>query len=418
MHICLFEDIHHRNFLPLAYLRPLYELRCGASTLRENLESWFPGSAVSLHVRPDLAAFWRREHSPQSVNTLADRDTWFINGRVIADERLVKLVRSKKPRQCAYFRGGDLAAFRVEGGNLRTLLHRWPDPIGPEDVAGLPAEQIDCAMVRYPWDLVSNTAAEIERFFGLRRRRDGAAGKTRVDRRATLLNGRQIRIGRESVVKAGAVIDATGGPVLLGRNVTVLPHAMIEGPASIGEHSVIRAGARIYHGTSIGSHCKVGGEVEASVVQSYSNKQHDGYLGHSYLGSWVNLGAGTITSDLKNTYGHVRVRLGGEEIDTGLQFAGLTMGDHSLSGIGSLFDAGTVVGVACNLFGPGIPPKFVPSFSWGGQGRFTLHDPGKAVETASRMMARRGVAMSDAYRERLLELCSITRTERANAGIS
>src|SRR5258706_6082267 len=166
MHICLFEDIQYRNFLPLAYLRPLYELRCGASTLRENLEAWFPGSRISLHVRPDLAEFWREEHT--SVNTLADRDTWFINGRVIADERLTKLVRSKKPRQCAYFAGGELAAFHLEGSNLRALLHRWPEPIGPEDVAGIPAEQIECTMVRLPWDLVSTTPGEVERSFGFR----------------------------------------------------------------------------------------------------------------------------------------------------------------------------------------------------------------------------------------------------------
>jgi UDP-N-acetylglucosamine diphosphorylase/glucosamine-1-phosphate N-acetyltransferase len=158
--------------------------------------------------------------------------------------------------------------------------------------------------------------------------------------------------------------------------------------------------------------------VEASVIQSHSNKQHDGFLGHSYLGSWVNIGAGTNTSDLKNTYGHVKVRLGELEIDTGMQFMGLTMGDHSLTGISSMFDAGSVVGIACNLFGSGLPPKFVPSFSWGGAGGLKLHDPDKAVETAKRMMSRREVAMSPAYRKRLLEVCSMTRIERDHAGVS
>jgi UDP-N-acetylglucosamine diphosphorylase/glucosamine-1-phosphate N-acetyltransferase len=415
MHICLFEDTQYGHFLPLAHLRPLYELRCGASTLKEKLVASLPGAEVSLHVRPDLAGFWREEHSAPSVNALPERDTWFINGRVIADRRLARLVRSRKPRQCAYFREGDLAAFYLEGRNIRALLDRWPQPIGPEDVAGIPAEPLDCTMARYAWDLVTLTSGEIEKALGTA---SPAPGKSSVDRRASLLNRKSILIGRGSIVKPGAVLDATHGPVLLGRNVTVLPNAMIEGPAFIGDHTIVKAGAKIYHGTSIGPHCKVGGEVEASVIQSYSNKQHDGFLGHSYLGSWVNIGAGTNTSDLKNTYGHVRVRLGGREIDTGMQFLGLTMGDHSLAGINSMFDAGTVVGVSCNLFGTGIPPKFVPSFSWGGAGRLTLYDLEKAIATARRMMVRREVAMSAAYEARLREHFLMTRDERTGSGVS
>jgi UDP-N-acetylglucosamine diphosphorylase/glucosamine-1-phosphate N-acetyltransferase len=207
-------------------------------------------------------------------------------------------------------------------------------------------------------------------------------------------------LGEGCRVRPGAVLDAEEGPIILGRNVTVMSNAVIEGPAYVGDHSLIKIGAKIYHGTAIGPHCKVGGEVEASVLQSYANKQHEGFLGHSYLGSWVNLGADTNTSDLKNTYGTIRVAINGEMIETGHQFVGLTMGDHSKSGINVMFDTGSVVGVSCNIYGAAIPPKALPSFSWSGEGRCEAYDLEKGLETARRVMARRNVAMSEAY-ERL-----------------
>lgn len=419
MHVCLFEDIHFTNFLPLAYLRPVYELRCGALSLREKIETSIPRPSVSLHVRPDLAGFWREEQRAFPVNEIADRDTWFINGRVVADEKLMKLVRRKNPRGCAYVNNdGDIAAAYIEGSQVSAILRSWPRPFGPDSLAGIPSEPCECTLVKYPWDLVTQTPREIERDFGRRSGSTRAAGRSRVHRGAHVLNRKNVFIGRDSVIKPGAVLDAEEGPVILGRDVTVLSNAVIQGPAFVGDHSVIRAGAKIYHGTSIGAHCKVGGEVEASVIQSHSNKQHDGFLGHSYLASWVNIGAGTNTSDLKNTYGPVKVRLGETEIDTGLQFVGLTMGDHSKTGINVMFDTGTVVGVSCNLFGAGLPPKFVPSFAWGEKNALTLYQPDKALETSRRMMVRRDVRMSPAYERRMRDVFSWTEGERRKAGIS
>ena len=234
---------------------------------------------------------------------------------------------------------------------------------------------------------------------------------------AHLVNKKHILIGRGSVIKSGAVLDAENGPIIIGENVTVMPNAVIEGPAFIGDHSIIKVGAKIYHGTSIGERCKVGGEVEASVIQSYSNKQHDGFLGHSYLGSWVNIGADTNTSDLKNTYGTVKVFLNGELVDTKLQFVGLIMGDHSKTGINVMFDTGTIVGVSCNIYGAGLPPKFIPSFSWGGEGSFSTYNLEKSLETALRVMARRDVQMGAAYEMLMKDVYAATEDERRKAGI-
>jgi len=194
--------------------------------------------------------------------------------------------------------------------------------------------------------------------------------------------------------------------------VTVFPNATIEGPAFVGDDSRIKIGAKIYQGTTIGEVCKVGGEVEASIIHSHSNKQHDGFLGHSYLGQWVNLGADTNNSDLKNNYGTVKVYVEGEMVDTGSLFVGLMMGDHSKSGINTMFNTGTVVGVMCNVYGAGFPPKFIPSYTWGGAQELIEYELDKALDTARRVMARRDVQLTQAQEEMLRAVFELTRPLR------
>jgi len=198
----------------------------------------------------------------------------------------------------------------------------------------------------------------------------------------------------------------------IGNRVTVMPNSYLEGPLYIGDYSLVKASAKIYHGTSIGPHCKVGGEVENSIIHSYSNKQHEGFLGHAYLGSWINIGADTNNSDLKNTYGSVKVVVNGKTVDTGMQFVGLTMGDHSKTGINMMFDTGTVVGISSNLYGAGLPPKFVPSFSWGSPGSLSVFELEKSLEIARRMMARRDVRMTPAYETMMRHAFAATDDER------
>lgn len=419
MQFCIFEDQQYINFLPLVYFRPVYELRCGALSLREKIESLLPGRTVSLHCRQDHATLFSEEHQGRPVNVLADQDSWFINGRLIADDSFTKLLKKKPPGDIVYRIGGEIAAAFLGRTNARRFVNEQFADTGP--VRDLPSEPLTGVLMHYPWELVQRTAEEIERDCRiLKKRNNGTISRGRVPaamREAHLLNKKKIDIGKNSVIKAGAVLDAEHGSIIIGKNVLVMPNAVIEGPAFIGDYSTIKIGAKIYHGTSIGEHCKVGGEVEASIIQSYSNKQHDGYLGHSYLGSWINIGADTNTSDLKNTYGTVRVSLNGEPVETGLQFVGLTMGDHSKTGINVMFDTGTVVGVSCNVYGAGLPPKFLPSYSWGGIGSWTACRLEKSLETARRVMARRNVSMSQAYEKMFREVFRLTQDQRAKAGV-
>jgi UDP-N-acetylglucosamine diphosphorylase/glucosamine-1-phosphate N-acetyltransferase len=208
------------------------------------------------------------------------------------------------------------------------------------------------------------------------------------------------------------VIDASEGPVAIADGVTVMANASLAGPLSIGAGSILKMGAKIYGETTIGPVCKVGGEVGESIIHGYSNKQHDGFVGHSYLGQWVNIGAGTDTSDMKNNYSAVRLSVGGESVDSGHPFVGLFMGDHSKCGIGTTFNTGTIAGVCCNIFGAGFPPKFIPSFSWGGNAGFSEHDSEKAIETARIAMARRDRELDSAGESILREVFELTREER------
>jgi UDP-N-acetylglucosamine diphosphorylase/glucosamine-1-phosphate N-acetyltransferase len=233
-----------------------------------------------------------------------------------------------------------------------------------------------------------------------------------------VLGKKNIIVEKGAVIKPGSVLDAEEGPIYIGKNVTVFPQSTIIGPACILDGSSIKVGAQIYGNTTIGPVCKVGGEVEGSIIHSYSNKQHAGFLGHSYLGSWVNLGASTNTSDLKNNYGNIKVQIGTEQIDTGLTYAGLTMGDHSKSAIGTTFNTGTVVGVCCNVFGTGFPPKYIPSFAWcGTQQSYQTYQVEKAIALARVVMARRNMELSEAEADLLREVYHGTVEDRRRNGI-
>jgi UDP-N-acetylglucosamine diphosphorylase/glucosamine-1-phosphate N-acetyltransferase len=276
----------------------------------------------------------------------------------------------------------------------------------------LPQTQIGCKIIQFPWELVQLNAEQIENDFVSLKRKSKKAIAGKIYNGAHLLNRKNILIGSGSIIKPGVVLDAEHGPIIIEKNVSIMPNVVIEGPVFIGEGSQIKVGAKIYPGTSIGRECRIGGEVTRSIFQSYSNKAHDGFVGDSYIGSWVNLGADTNTSNLKNTYGNVNVFINGEEIDSGSQFVGLTIGDHSKSGINVMFNTGTVVGTSCNIFGDDLPPKYIPSFSWGSSGSFTSFDIEKSIEIAQRMMSRRGITMSKAYETMMRHVFNQTKQER------
>jgi len=200
------------------------------------------------------------------------------------------------------------------------------------------------------------------------------------------------------------VLHSQTGPIYIDRDVHILPHTAIEGPCYIGPGSIIKMGAKIYGGCSIGPVCKVGGEVENLIMQGYSNKQHEGYLGHAYIGEWCNFGADTNNSDLKNNYRNVKVQVNGRLVDTGQLFVGLFMGDHCKTGINTMFNTGTVVEVGCNIYGAGFPPRYIHAFVWGGPELEVKYDLEKTLATARAAMQRRGKSLTPAKHQVLQHL--------------
>jgi UDP-N-acetylglucosamine diphosphorylase / glucose-1-phosphate thymidylyltransferase / UDP-N-acetylgalactosamine diphosphorylase / glucosamine-1-phosphate N-acetyltransferase / galactosamine-1-phosphate N-acetyltransferase len=414
--LCIFEGVYYERLLPLVYMRPTWDLRCGILTLREKIQRCYPGVPVQLHCRAYLAEYVREQNPGIPVNAVNAGSCLFVNGRVLADAQFAAQVPLQGD-DALYADGETIVAARVSGRNLERFKSRLTDLYDFPDFEGLVRKEVKVTMIRYPWDLVGNNGAQLRADFaaltaGLTEKITG-----KVYDGAILLNREAICIEAGAKVKPGVVLDAEEGPIYIAKNAKIFPNATIEGPAYIGEGSMIKIGAKIYEDTSIGPVCKVGGEVEASIIHGYSNKQHDGFLGHAYLCKWVNLGADTNNSDLKNNYGSVRVYINGEEIDSGSTFVGLTMGDHSKSAINTMFNTGTVVGVSSNIFGAGFPPKYVPSFAWGGAESMTTYDMSRSLEVARRVMGRRKVVMSAAEEGVFRKVFELTHEERRKAGM-
>lgn len=417
--ICLFEDIHYSDLFPLVYFRPTFNLRCGILSLKEKVHYAYPSADMTLHCRSYLADYMQLRNPGLPVNRISESNVLFINGRSVFNGQLAKKIPLQGKENVVYVSGGTVVAARVSGKHLKRVIENMHHTFSVSEFDGLKIEEIDAAVIRYPWELIQRNGEELRNDFRILRKNQSAAKKKiRKYPGVYLLNEEHVFIGENTVIKPGVVIDAEEGPVYIGKNVTIMPFSSIEGPACIGDHSVVKTGAKIYHDTSIGPVCKVGGEIEASIIHGYSNKQHDGFLGHSYLGAWVNCGAGTVTSDLKNNYGSVKVYVNGEPIDSGMQFVGVTIGDHSKTAVNSTFNTGTVIGVSSNIFGTGFPPKYVPSFSWGAAGEtFTTYNAEKAIGVARKVMIRRRIALTDAEEILFRTIFELTSGERRKRGM-
>ena len=417
--LVMFEDDGFADLYPLTLTRPSFDLMCGSRALGEKLRT---GLGVAAEGRPGSAGTWYHARAylgqagagnGRAVTSYADlcRGTErvnLVNGRLVLGSDLAARLNFTQPVK--YVSGGTVIAASVPGSLAAGLDRLIGKPIGRAAFADLPASEVDACLVKYPWDLVARNGAELAADFA-------AMGGSRIELEPPpgvfLVNPSGIRIARGASLAPGVVIDASAGPVIIEAGAIIMANASLEGPLYVGAGSTIKMGATIYGGTTIGPACKVGGEVGETIFHGYSNKQHAGFVGHSYIGEWVNLGAGTNTSDLKNNYSTVKVRVGGSPVDTGELFAGIYVGDHSKSGIGTVFNTGTTVGVCCNLYGADYPPKALPSFTWGGSGRFREHRLTAALETARRAMQRRDRvldARGEAILKHVFELTSGERT--------
>ena len=303
--LCIVEDEKYENLLPLVYMRPVYDLRCGILTLKEKIENSFPSAKIFLHCRKYLEEKVKESNKKLLVNNLIGLDSClFVNGRAILNSKTIKQISKKG--DALYFSGGTFVAAKLSNYNFENIISKLDSVFNTSLFDGIVRADCETTIINYPWDLISYNGEQILADYEILKKQKKNT-QDKVYKGAVLLNEKNIFIGEGSTIKPGAVLDAEEGPIYLGKNVKVMHNSVIIGPCFVGDNSIIKIAAKIYENTSIGEFCKVGGEVECSIIHSYSNKQHDGFLGHSYISQWCNLGADTNNSDLKNNYGNIKV---------------------------------------------------------------------------------------------------------------
>ena len=387
MNIILFDN-KREDFYPLSLTRPIAEFRLGVLTIKEKWGNYF-----------DSVSTFSNDYLAEKFNTKKIKeDNIWINSQLLPSKDIVTEIKSlrvgevlKKESIILAFRNSEFSSDElnnVESNSDFSFLSSITD------IFSLNGEEIiaDIALMN-----LQNNMKSLDEITD-----------------SNIKSGKFPVYVEEGATIENCYINSSKGPVYIGKNVHIMQGSMLRGPFAICENSVVKMGAKIYGGTTIGPFCKVGGEINNSVFFGYSSKAHDGFLGNSIIGQWCNLGADTNNSNLKNNYDDVKIWNYGSEsfLQTGLQFCGLIMGDHSKCGINTMFNTGTVVGVGANIFGSGFPRNFIPSFSWGGSSGFIIHKLEKFFSTAEKVMKRRSIPFTDIDKQVLLEVYNMTKRYR------
>ncbi len=412
MQICIFEDDKINQFNPLTLTRPVYDLVCGIYTLREKIIHLFPKTRVSLHCRKYLEETLKLQNPKFEINKISENECLFINGRILFNREILKIIRADKSENKVFLSGTDIAAVKLSGKKLDIFKKNLPEKFTKNSFKGIPAEKVNINLTEYIWDLIKNNKDELindSKYF-VRKYRTSFT-KT-FPKGVQTVNRKNIFVKNGVKINPGVVLEASRGPICIDKNVFIHPNSVIEGPVYIGESTTIKSAAVLYDNVSIGSNCKVGGEVEDTIMLSYSNKQHAGFIGHAYLGSWVNLGADTNCSDLKNNYGNIKVKVNGKPINTGTKFLGAIVGDHTKTAINTMLNTATVIGFSCNIYGAGFPEKYIPSFTWGGCENSKTYKLNKAEETASIVYGRRNRTFNTTDKKLFEKIFNVTKRER------
>jgi UDP-N-acetylglucosamine diphosphorylase/glucosamine-1-phosphate N-acetyltransferase len=384
MNVVLFDDEKvWQDLAPLTFTRPISEIRIGILTIKEKWDT-------SLETK---CSYLTQNYLQKKFPLLNKQDTIFINATLCPTKELIVGIKELKAQE-ALLKNNKLLAFRGDISDLNNsaVWHKKEF-------------QAFILEINRVWDIFQKNDVALKLDFEniTQNRVSQNLSKT-----VTVIGDKNLIFLEEGAKAEACIFNTTSGPIYLGADSEVMEGSAIRGPFSLGEHSALKLNTKIYGATSIGPHCKIGGEVNNTVVFAYSNKAHDGFLGNSVIGEWCNLGADTNNSNLKNNYGAVKLYnyFQKKSIDTGLQFCGLIMGDYSKSGINTMFNTGTVVGVGSNIYGGGFPSTNIPNFSWGGSEGFESYRLDKLYETAEIVFERRGLTFGETEKQILAAIAS------------
>ena len=389
MNYILYDGDVRNNLLPFTFTRPVADIRIGILTIREKWEQYLKTTTTTI----------TEDYLAEKFPLVKTNRNVLINGSFCPNKRLVALIKGLEENQ-AIFQKDEVIAYSTNEPSLET------------DFSNYKIIEFDEALlqVEHTWDIFSKNGEALQADFDLL-----TSGRTStvISQTNTLINPGSIFVEEGATVEH-SILNATEGPIYIGENAQVWEGALIRGAFALCHNAVVKMGAKIYGATTVGPHGKVAGEVSNAVIFGYSSKGHEGYLGNAVLGEWCNIGADSNNSNLKNNYAKVRLwNYATERFEqTGLQFCGLMMGDHSKTAINTMLNTGTVVGVNVNLYVPGFPRNFIPSFSWGGASGFSTYLPKKAFEAAKVMMARRGVEFDDTEARILEHVFELTKKWR------
>lgn len=398
--VLLVEPAEADNFYPFSIMHPVWELRIGAQRMYEIYKNMFNDNIYFNGRKLQLDSFLARNNILQ--NSMNSQNGFLaVSASIVPDKSFINqlnkyIVDLNKENKNAVFKYNSLiaAVYININPNMHTHLH---DDLG-SIISNYKIDETivldNLKTIEYNWEAIDHCGKMIEEEY---EHFENKLHKFSEFEYYGVLscNKDKILVGNDVKIAPGTVLDAGEGSIIIDDNVKIMPNSVIIGPVYIGRNSIIKVGAKIYGPCSIGETCKIGGEVEDSIIHAYSNKQHEGFLGHAYISEWVNLGADTNNSDLKNTYGEITMRLPNKEVKTGRSFLGLMCGDHTKSGINSMFTTGTTAGICGILVKEWFLPNFIPSFSWGGGKDSPVYKPSRAIETAKIVLNRRNKSLLD-----------------------
>ncbi len=390
MNVILFDQEQAwKNLLPLTYTRPVSEIRIGILTIKQKWD-------LELNT---TCTYYTRGYLSKKFPIKELGDSLFINGGICPTEGLISELKKLKPEQ-ALVKNNELIALVGEAANLKSFSNF--EKIEFKD---------SVLSVKNVWDVFQKNGEAIKLDFDILTKNKKSQP---LSGSVTVIGNKNLIFLEEGAKAEACIFNTSGGPIYLSQDAEVMEGSVVRGPFALGEHSALKLSTKIYGPTTIGPHCKVGGEVNNSVIFGYTNKAHDGFLGNSVLGEWCNLGADTNNSNLKNNYGNVKLfnYLQNKMVDSGLQFCGLIMGDHSKSGINTMFNTGTVVGVGANIYGGSFPATHIPSYSWGGSEGFQTYRLDKMFETAEKVFERRSLKLDLTEKEILTTIFEATKEYR------
>ncbi len=391
MNVILFDlEQSWKNLLPLTYTRPVSEIRIGILTIKQKWDKEL-NTNCSHSTKSYLSKKFPIKEHPDSL---------FINGSLCPTPALASEIKKLKPMQ-ALVKNNEVLALVGEAKHVKALL----------DHEKIEFKQ-DILNVANVWDVFQKNGEALKLDFELLTKNKKSQA---LSSSVTVIGNKELIFLEEGAKAEACILNTTSGPIYLAKDAEIMEGSAVRGPFALGEHSALKLCTKIYGPTTIGPHCKVGGEVNNSVIFGFSNKAHDGFLGNSVVSEWCNLGADTNNSNLKNNYGNVKLfnYAQNKMVDSGLQFCGLIMGDHSKTGINTMLNTGTVVGVGANIYGGSFPATHIPSFSWGGSDGFETYKLDKLFETAEKVFERRSMKLDNTEKEILSSVFEMTKEFRS-----